>query len=114
MQCMLLFFFSSRRRHTRCAVVTGVQTCALPISPTEATVIRPEGHVKLPVEEVVKGDRVLIRSGEKVAVDGAIVSGQALIVEAAITGESVPASKRWEERRGGKGCVRSCKSRWAQ
>src|SRR3546814_17440343 len=28
----LLFFFSSRRRHTRCALVTGVQTCALPIS----------------------------------------------------------------------------------
>src|SRR3546814_3063692 len=29
---MWLFFFSSRRRHTRCALVTGVQTCALPIS----------------------------------------------------------------------------------
>src|SRR3546814_4608338 len=28
----LCFFFSSRRRHTRCALVTGVQTCALPIS----------------------------------------------------------------------------------
>src|SRR3546814_5015612 len=29
---MTMFFFSSRRRHTRCALVTGVQTCALPIS----------------------------------------------------------------------------------
>src|SRR3546814_7630568 len=29
--CMMLFFFSSRRRHTMCALVTGVQTCALPI-----------------------------------------------------------------------------------
>src|SRR3546814_3945197 len=29
---ILIFFFSSRRRHTRCALVTGVQTCALPIS----------------------------------------------------------------------------------
>src|SRR3546814_1518553 len=29
---VLVFFFSSRRRHTRCALVTGVQTCALPIS----------------------------------------------------------------------------------
>src|SRR3546814_8115513 len=29
----MFFFFSSRRRHTRCALVTGVQTCALPISP---------------------------------------------------------------------------------
>src|SRR3546814_4052070 len=30
--CRVCFFFSSRRRHTRCALVTGVQTCALPIS----------------------------------------------------------------------------------
>src|SRR3546814_8797063 len=30
---VVFFFFSSRRRHTRCALVTGVQTCALPISP---------------------------------------------------------------------------------
>src|SRR3546814_2690737 len=32
-----VFFFSSRRRHTRCALVTGVQTCALPISTSSAT-----------------------------------------------------------------------------
>src|SRR3546814_13733334 len=31
------FFFSSRRRHTRCALVTGVQTCALPISPSTSS-----------------------------------------------------------------------------
>src|SRR3546814_11343444 len=31
------FFFSSRRRHTRCALVTGVQTCALPIFPNTAS-----------------------------------------------------------------------------
>src|SRR3546814_9700019 len=32
MYLLVFFFFSSRRRHTRCALVTGVQTCALPIS----------------------------------------------------------------------------------
>src|SRR3546814_6589135 len=32
---IVCFFFSSRRRHTRCALVTGVQTCALPISATQ-------------------------------------------------------------------------------
>src|SRR3546814_21009773 len=32
----MFFFFSSRRRHTRCALVTGVQTCALPISSSDA------------------------------------------------------------------------------
>src|SRR3546814_8329001 len=41
---LFLFFFSSRRRHTRCALVTGVQTCALPICLTclEAGIARPE------------------------------------------------------------------------
>src|SRR3546814_9352399 len=37
-----VFFFSTRRRHTRCALVTGVQTCALPIFPSaELTAARP-------------------------------------------------------------------------
>src|SRR3546814_177065 len=36
MTCFIVFFFSSRRRHTRCALVTGVQTCALPISAATA------------------------------------------------------------------------------
>src|SRR3546814_7412076 len=36
--CVCVFFFSSRRRHTRCARVTGVQTCALPIYNTAAGV----------------------------------------------------------------------------
>src|SRR3546814_9852213 len=38
MICRSYFFFSSRRRHTRCALVTGVQTCALPISSTKLAV----------------------------------------------------------------------------
>src|SRR3546814_1496177 len=38
---VLLFFFSSRRRHTRCALVTGVQTCALPILPSPPVAANP-------------------------------------------------------------------------
>src|SRR3546814_1089661 len=41
--CCLCFFFSSRRRHTRCALVTGVQTCALPISFRQS--LRPGGQL---------------------------------------------------------------------
>src|SRR3546814_7172075 len=41
---VLYFFFSSRRRHTRCALVTGVQTCALPISALRAFRNRPCVH----------------------------------------------------------------------
>src|SRR3546814_16520232 len=38
---VVFFFFSSRRRHTRCALVTGVQTCALPISPVQSPACWP-------------------------------------------------------------------------
>src|SRR3546814_7552978 len=40
-----LFLFSSRRRHTRCALVTGVQTCALPISIEDVIAITPSQRV---------------------------------------------------------------------
>src|SRR3546814_18540681 len=42
---VVMFFFSSRRRHTRCALVTGVQTCALPIYWRTSTFDIPEGDV---------------------------------------------------------------------
>src|SRR3546814_6826698 len=54
---MFLFFFSSRRRHTRCALVTGVQTCALPISPhPETRIWGYEGQVPGPVLRVRQGE----------------------------------------------------------
>src|SRR3546814_9472909 len=43
------FFLSSRRRHTRCALVTGVQTCALPISAKLATVSKRGAPVKITI-----------------------------------------------------------------
>lgn len=63
------------------------------MAPQEATIIRGGSNMTVPVEEVVKGDRVIIRTGGKVPVDGVVLTGQALLNEAAITGESVPASK---------------------
>src|SRR3546814_8902660 len=54
---VLCFFFSSRRRHTRCALVTGVQTCALPISfaglrASGRTVRRPDLTLAVPDHNV--------------------------------------------------------------
>src|SRR3546814_3906344 len=54
-----VFFFSSRRRHTRCALVTGVQTCALPILLDGITVLdrwRRAGHA-MPVLVLTARDR---------------------------------------------------------
>src|SRR3546814_15843771 len=70
----VLFFFSSRRRHTICALVTGVQTCALPLSGTGR---QPASHSDAATRERAKH----------------------------------ACSRRSEERRVGKECVSTCRSR---
>src|SRR3546814_7673541 len=53
-----MFFFSSRRRHTRCALVTGVQTCALPISPLIVTPLGNDAIIRrrIPSARIEVGD----------------------------------------------------------
>src|SRR3546814_4499901 len=82
------FFFSSRRRHTRCALVTGVQTCALPI------------YADAEDEEDDRGDEVKEFAGQA----GLHAGGEKRRVELFI---------RSEERRVGKECVSTCRSRWS-
>src|SRR3546814_15607903 len=85
------FFFSSRRRHTRCALVTGVQTCALPI---------------------LLGCRMPLFT----ALSTAARTRQRLT--APMPFRPLPQRpsprRRSEERRVGKECVSTCRSRWSQ
>lgn len=67
------------------------------MAPMEATVLKDGERITLSVDDIVAGDRILIQSGEKVAVDGKVILGKASINEAAITGESVPANKVVED-----------------
>jgi len=69
----------------------------LDMSPLEATVIKDGEKTILPIEEIHEGDILAIQSGEKVAVDGKIIAGQASMNEATITGESVPKNKTTED-----------------
>jgi P-type Cu+ transporter len=62
-----------------------------------ATVIRDGREVEIPVEEVVVGDVILVRPGEKIPVDGIIVEGQSAIDESMLTGESLPVDKKRED-----------------
>src|SRR3546814_9334230 len=80
--CLCLFFFSSRRRHTRCALVTGVQTCALPIS--RRSLLNQLGWMSHSQAQlgVFSDDREANQD-------------------------------RSEERRVGKECVSTCRSRWS-
>src|SRR3546814_9312481 len=85
---LCFFFFSSRRRHTRCALVTGVQTCALPICVSERTVTGriAHSHILAPPPSATTWSPRSISSAS---------------------------SARSEERRVGKECVSTCRSRWS-
>src|SRR3546814_9767857 len=89
--CVFLdFFFSSRRRHTRCALVTGVQTCALPI-----------------FSERLGGAAI------RRQIEGLAASGSGCSIPEEIARESNMLPTRSEERRVGKECVSTCRSRWS-
>jgi P-type Cu+ transporter len=59
-----------------------------------ARVIRDGKELDIPVEQVQVGDSVLVRPGEKVPVDGVILTGESALDESVVTGESVPTDKR--------------------
>jgi Cu+-exporting ATPase len=59
-----------------------------------ARVIRAGKEMDLPVEEVLVGDVIQVRPGEKVPVDGVIIEGSSAVDESMLTGESLPASKK--------------------
>jgi len=59
-----------------------------------ARVIRDGAEMDVPIEEVVVGDTVLVRPGEKIPVDGVILEGESAIDESVVTGESVPVDKK--------------------
>src|SRR3546814_11304475 len=86
-----MFFFSSRRRHTRCALVTGVQTCALPISlgadGTATTHITVDQPIVEPTQMAVE-------------MDYEDANGETLT-----SSRRIPLYPRSEERRVGKECV---------
>src|SRR3546814_9789957 len=90
--CENFFFFSSRRRHTRCALVNGVQTCALPIWRARA------GKRRVPL--------VLCGCYFSLA---ALRSSSAL----SVCSHENAVADRSEERRVGKECVSTCRSRWS-
>src|SRR3546814_2230177 len=106
----MLFFFSSRRRHTRCALVTGVQTCALPIFAYAHGI----GEHELLLAGLGLIRQVLGRNAYRDVVGFHVrfqISEAPWHLPAIMT-----YSQLWfrsEERRVGKECVSTCRSRWS-
>lgn len=66
----------------------------LDLAPKTAMVERDGKEIEIPVEDVVVGDTLVVRSGSKVPVDGVIVEGYGSLDQSALTGESVPVDKQ--------------------
>src|SRR3546814_3945391 len=92
----VFFFFSSRRRHTRCALVTGVQTCALPIY--QASIL---AALAVPLFVIDEADCF------------SFVNQAAEQFFDSSTSNLAGRPLRSEERRVGKECVSTCRSRWS-
>jgi Cd2+/Zn2+-exporting ATPase len=63
------------------------------ITPAEASVIRDGRELRVPATEIDVGETVVVRPGEKIAVDGVVISGRSSVDQAPITGESMPVDK---------------------
>ncbi len=63
------------------------------LRPDTARVIRHGQEVEVPIDDVIAGDRVRIRPGESIPIDGTVVDGVSAVDEALVTGESIPAEK---------------------
>ncbi len=64
------------------------------LAPKTAIVIRDGKETVIPIEEVAVGDELMVRPGEKIAVDGTVMDGHTSVDESMLTGESIPVEKK--------------------
>ncbi len=65
----------------------------LDLQPPTARVLRNNVEIEIPVEQVLVGDEVIVRPGEKIPVDGVVETGRSAVDESMVTGESIPVEK---------------------
>ena len=78
---------------------SGAIRALLGLAPTTARVLRDDGREEdVPLAEVAVGDRLRVRPGERIPVDGAVIEGRSAVDESMITGEPLPAEKAPDDR----------------
>ncbi len=83
-------FLEARARQRTSDAIKGL----MELRPTEALIIRDGKEMKVMVQEVVAGDKVMVKPGGAIPVDGTVVEGHSSVDESMITGESIPVEKK--------------------
>ena len=64
------------------------------LQPATVTILTPEGQLKeIPVEQVQQGQRLVVKPGSRIAVDGTVYEGSSYVDESMLTGEPLPTEK---------------------
>src|SRR3954451_467518 len=90
---LALFSTSNALEHFAMDRTRNAVRALMALAPETATVLHGQSESVVPIDEVQVGDLVLVRPGERVAVDGTVRSGRSDVDQATITGESVPVSR---------------------
>ncbi|HET9014480.1 MAG TPA: heavy metal translocating P-type ATPase [Thermomicrobiaceae bacterium] len=93
---ILLFLFSlgNTLEHYALGRTHRAIRALMELSPEDALVLRDGREERVPVEEVVVGDVVIVKPSERIPVDGRVLSGESAVDQAPITGESIPVGKQ--------------------
>jgi Cd2+/Zn2+-exporting ATPase len=91
---MFLFALAQMLESSSLDRARGAIRALMDLSPLEARVRRGDGERTVPVDRVRVGERVVVRPGEKIPLDGTIATGSSYVNQAPITGESLPVDKR--------------------
>ncbi len=82
-------YLEAKARGRTSAAIQALMT----LTPKTATVIRGKEHHEVPVDQVLAGDLLLVRPGERIPVDGIVTEGTSSVDESMLTGESIPVEK---------------------
>ncbi|OIB59263.1 heavy metal translocating P-type ATPase [Natrialba sp. SSL1] len=85
--------YTSGDSDTSTASDSGTASDSSTVTNGENTDTTSNGETTVPVDELETGDHVLVRTGERIPIDGTVVGGQAAVDEAVVTGESLPVTK---------------------
>jgi Cu+-exporting ATPase len=82
-------WLEQRAKRQTITAITALQA----LRPTTARILRDGSEIEILIDQIQRGDQVIVKAGERIAVDGEVIEGQSQVDESMLTGESLPVEK---------------------